>query len=214
MTTTTPFHPSARVAAHPLLDYHLARLREESAGPEAFRTHVIAAARVLAVEAVRDLPTVERAVRTPLEVTTGRDWARPLVLVPILRAGLGLLHGFLEVLPWARVGHLGMARDEETLQPTSYFSRLPDGIAEADVIVLDPMLATGGSGAAALAELRRAGARHLKFCCLVATPEGLQRMGRDHSDIPVLAGALDRGLNEHGFILPGLGDAGDRYFGT
>lgn len=214
MTTTTPLHPSARVAAHPLLDYHLARLREAAAGPEAFRTHVIAAARVLAVEAVRELPTVERAVQTPLEMTTGRDWARPLVLVPILRAGLGLLHGFLEVLPWARVGHLGMARDEETLRPTSYYARLPDGIAEADVIVLDPMLATGGSGVAALDELRRAGARNLQFCCLVATPEGLQRMARDHADVPVLAGVLDRGLNENGFILPGLGDAGDRYFGT
>ena len=107
-----------------------------------------------------------------------------------------------------------MARDEATLQPTSYFSRLPEGIAGADVIVLDPMLATGGSGAAALDELQRAGAKHLKFCCLVATPEGLQRMARDHADISLLAGALDRGLNGNGFILPGLGDAGDRYFGT
>ena len=214
MTQSTPIHPAAHVASHPLLDFHLTRLRDASADAEVFRTHVVAAARVLAVEIARNLPTREQQVGTPLEICAGKDWARPLVMVPILRAGLGLLHGFLETLPWARVGHLGMARDEESLQPTAYYTRLPDGIDEADVLVLDPMLATGGSAAAALTVLRQAGVRHLRFCCLVAAPEGLARLAVDHPDVPVLVGALDRQLNERGFILPGLGDAGDRYFGT
>lgn len=214
MTKSTPLHPAARIADHPLLDYHLTRLRAASADAEAFRCHVVAAARVLAVESARSLPTCDRQVTTPLEICAGKDWARPLVMVPILRAGLGLLHGFLETMPWARVGHLGMARDEESLQPTAYYTRLPDGINDADVLVLDPMLATGGSATAALAVLRGAGVKHLRFCCLVAAPEGLARLAADHPDVPVLVGALDRQLNERGYILPGLGDAGDRYFGT
>lgn len=158
--------------------------------------------------------TLPVQVHTPLEMTTGRKLERDIVLVPILRAGLGMLEGFLRLLPDASVAHIGMERDEETLQPKSYYFKAPTVLEDADVIVLDPMLATGGSASAAISELKKHGARHIRFACLVAAPEGVQIMNNDHPDVPVYYPALDSRLNEHGYILPGLGDAGDRIFGT
>jgi len=206
--------PDHGLLTHPLLAYHLGRLRDQRTGSTEFRHHLHAAARGLAHEAARFLAQRMEPATTPLEGTTVAVWERPLVFVPILRAGLGLLHGFLEELPWARVGHLGMARNESTLEPEAYYTRLPDGLGRSDVWVLDPMLATGGSASAALATLKAAGARHLALCCLVAAPEGIRRVESDHPGIRLHVAAIDRALNDRGFILPGLGDAGDRYFGT
>ena len=203
-----------RFLSHPLLSYHLGRLRDQRTDATHFRRHLHAAARALAHEAARHLPQHPVEITTPLEVTTAAAWDRPLIFVPILRAGLGLLHGFLEELPWAKVGHLGMARNETTLEPEAYYARLPEGLDQADVWVLDPMLATGGSASAALATLKQAGAKHLVLCCLVGAPEGIRRLEADHPDVRLHLAAVDRCLNERGFILPGLGDAGDRYFGT
>jgi len=210
----TDIHPHLQLVRHPLAAYHLSEIRDASTPAPAFRNHLEAAARILAVEATRGLATAEREVATPLEITSGATFARPHVLVPILRAGLGFLNGFLEILPWARVGHLGMARNESTLEPEPYYSRLPPGLAEAEVLLLDPMLATGGSAVSAIQALREAGAESIRFCCLVASPEGLAALAQAAPEVPVFAVALDRGLNSVGYILPGLGDAGDRYFGT
>lgn len=207
-------HPRFTVVGHPLLENHLTGLRDERAPAPEFRRHLEAAARVLAVELARDLETAPMLIRTPLEEMEGRCFRNPHILVPILRAGLGFLNGFLEIMPWARVGHLGMARNETTLEPESYYARLPDGLEQSEVLLLDPMLATGGSASSAIAVLKKAGASRIRFCCLVAAPEGVALLAQAHPDVPVLAGALDRQLNDKGFILPGLGDAGDRYFGT
>jgi uracil phosphoribosyltransferase len=211
----TAMQPSPfKILDHPLLAYHVGRLRDVRTGPADFRHHLHAAGRALAHEAARDLPVRMENVTTPLEITSAPVWERPLVLVPILRAGLGLVHGFLDELPWARVGHLGMARNEETLAPEAYYARLPPDVGASDMWVLDPMLATGGSACAAVATLKAAGARWLRLCCLVAAPEGVARFRDAHPDVPVLAAALDRALDARAYILPGLGDAGDRYFGT
>jgi uracil phosphoribosyltransferase len=154
-------------------------------------------------------------VETPLEITTGRQVSgRKLALVPILRAGLGMVDGIASLIPSARVGHIGLYRDEETLRPHDYYFKIPGAEGVRDFLVLDPMLATGGSAVAAMDALKQAGAQHIRFLCLVAAPVGVKRMLDHHPDVPIYAAALDRELNEHGFILPGLGDAGDRLFGT
>jgi uracil phosphoribosyltransferase len=202
------------VVDHPLLERHLAVLRAAGTSRETFRHALGEAAAILAYEAMRDLPTRPVEVRTPLATMTGATPALPIVVVAVLRAGLGMVDGFLRAVPEAAIGHLGMQRDEGTLQPRGYYESLPDAITEATVFVVDPMLATGGSALAALGRLREAGAGDLRLVCLVAAPEGLAAVRAAHPDVPIVVGAVDERLDERGFIVPGLGDAGDRLFGT
>jgi uracil phosphoribosyltransferase len=202
------------VVHHPVLDDRLAVLRDVSTPHGAFRQALSEASAILAIEATRDLPTVERTIDTPLEPAEARRLEAQITIVPVLRAGLGMVDGFLRLLADARVGHLGMQRDEATLEPTGYFERMPPGMGEAHVFLLDPMLATGGSAVAALDRLKANGARRLRLICLVAAPEGVQAVHDAHPDVAIWTAALDRQLDEHGYIRPGLGDAGDRVFGT
>jgi uracil phosphoribosyltransferase len=202
------------VVQHPVLDDRLAVLRDEATPHGAFRLALHEASAILAIEATRDLPTVERTIATPLESADARRLEAPIIIVPVLRAGLGMVEGFLRLLADARVGHLGLQRDEDTLEPTGYFERLPPGMGEAFVFLLDPMLATGGSAVAALDRLKANGARRLRLICLVAAPEGVEAVRGAHPDVPIWTAALDRQLDGHGYIRPGLGDAGDRVFGT
>ncbi len=169
---------------------------------------------LLLTEAARSWDTREIEVTTPLQTCAGAALARPVALVPILRAGLGMMDGMLQLLPEAQVGHLGLYRDEKTLRPVTYYSRLPKQIAQAEVLLLDPMLATGHSACAAVELLKSAGAERIQLVVLVACPEGIAQMQATHPSIPIITAAIDTGLNERGYILPGLGDAGDRYFGT
>jgi uracil phosphoribosyltransferase len=202
------------VVDHPVLDDRLALLRDEATPHGAFRQALHEASAILAIEATRDLPTVERSVQTPLEEAGARRLEAQIIIVPVLRAGLGMVEGFLRLLADARVGHLGMQRDEDTLEPTGYFERLPPGMGEAYVFLLDPMLATGGSAVAALDRLKANGAERLRLICLVAAPEGVEAVHQAHPDVGIWTAALDRQLDERGYIRPGLGDAGDRVFGT
>ena len=170
---------------------------------------------LMAYEATADLAVEAVEVETPLERTTGHRVAgKKLTLVPILRAGLGMVEGILKLVPSARVGHIGLYRDHVTLEPVDYYFKVPGDASERDFLVLDPMLATGGSAVAAINSLKRAGAQRIRFLCLVAAPAGVARVHGAHPEVPIICAALDRGLNEHGYILPGLGDAGDRLFGT
>jgi uracil phosphoribosyltransferase len=170
---------------------------------------------LIGYEVTKDLPTEPHDIETPLERMTGAQVAgKKLVLVPILRAGLGMVDGMTQLVPSARVGHIGLVRDHDTLQPRDYYFKVPATGEARDFLVLDPMLATGGSAVAAVTALKAAGATRIRFLCLVAAPEGVQRMAEAHPDVPIFAAALDRELNEKGYILPGLGDAGDRLFGT
>jgi uracil phosphoribosyltransferase len=203
-----------RVVDHPVMARAVTELRTAATTRAPFRAAMDEAASILAYEALRDMPVEEVTVETPLEETTGYRLAKPVVVIAVLRAGLGMVDGFLRLVPDAAVGHLGMRRDEETLQPVAYYESLPAGIPESMVFVVDPMLATGGSSRAALRRLREAGAKDLRLVCLVAAPEGVEAVREAEPDVPILAAALDRGLNERGFITPGLGDAGDRTFGT
>jgi uracil phosphoribosyltransferase len=202
------------VVSHAVLDDRLAVLRDEATPHGAFRQALHEASAILAIEATRDLPTVQRSVQTPLEEADARRLEAQIIIVPVLRAGLGMVEGFLRLLADVRVGHLGMQRDEDTLEPTGYFERLPPGMGEAHVFLLDPMLATGGSAVAALDRLKANGARRLRLICLVAAPEGVEAVHDVHPDVAIWTAALDRQLDEHGYIRPGLGDAGDRVFGT
>jgi uracil phosphoribosyltransferase len=202
------------VVQHPVLDDRLAVLRDEVTPHGAFRLALHEASAILAIEATRDLPTVQRTIATPLEPAEANRLEAPIIIVPVLRAGLGMVEGFLRLLADARVGHLGLQRDEDTLEPTGYFERLPPGMGEAYVFLLDPMLATGGSAVAALDRLKANGARRLRLICLVAAPEGVEAVGDAHPDVQIWTAALDRQLDERGYIRPGLGDAGDRVFGT
>jgi uracil phosphoribosyltransferase len=202
------------VVSHPVLDDRVAELRDETTSFGDFRRALGEASAILAIEATRGLPTVDRTVRTPLEDAPARRLEAEIILVPVLRAGLAMVDGFLRLLPDARVGHLGMQRDEATLEPSGYFERLPPTVGEGLVFLLDPMLATGGSAVAALARLKANGARHLALICLVAAPEGVEAVRAEHPDVPIWTAALDRQLDENGYIRPGLGDAGDRVFGT
>ena len=202
-----------RVVDHPVLARAVTELRAADTSRAAFRAALAAAAEMLAYEALRDLPVVDVDVRTPLEATTGSRPA-PVTIIAVLRAGLGMVDAFLRLVPDAAVGHLGMRRNEETLQPEDYYESLPEGIDSSTVFVVDPMLATGGSASAALRRLRVAGAKDLRLVCLVAAPEGVRAVHAVEPGVPIIAAALDRGLDERGFIRPGLGDAGDRLFGT
>ena len=199
---------------HPLLARALSVMRSADTSRAAFRAAVAQAAEILAYEALRDLPVETVPVRTPLEATTALVPARSVAVVAILRAGLGMVDGFLRLVPDAAVGHLGMRRNEQTLLPEDYYESIPESIAEATVFVVDPMLATGGSAVAALKRLRVAGARDLRLVCVVAAPEGIAAVRAVEPDIPLIVAAVDRGLDANGYIRPGLGDAGDRIFGT
>ncbi|MGZ8649659.1 MAG: uracil phosphoribosyltransferase [Solirubrobacteraceae bacterium] len=202
------------VADHVLLRRLVSILRDRSTPHGVFRQTLDDAAMILAYEAMRGLRSDEYELQTPLEGATGLRLADEVVLVAILRAGLGLVDGFLRLVPDARVGHLGMYRDEEALRPVGYYENIPSGVADAEVFVVDPMLATGGSATQAIARLKRAGAQRVTFVCLVAAPEGVRALRDAHPEVPILTAALDRELDRNGYIRPGLGDAGDRIFGT
>ena len=199
---------------HPVIQTKLTELRDYTADHRKFRALLDEIAGLMVYEVTRDWPTQPRPVQTPLEKTVGRVLARQVTLVPILRAGLGMADGVLRLLPEARLGHLGVYRDEKTLEPVSYYQKLPPDIAQTEVLLIDPMLATGGSGTAAVAFLKNAGVMSMKFVCLVAAPEGIAALHAHHPEVPIYCAAIDRQLNERGYILPGLGDAGDRIFGT
>jgi uracil phosphoribosyltransferase len=205
---------SVIVIEHPVIKTKLTELRDVSADHRKFRALLDEIASLMVYEVTRDWPTKPKSAQTPMEKMTGHELARNVTLVPILRAGLGMAEGVLRLLPDARMGHLGVTRDEKTLEPISYYQKLPPDIAETEVLLIDPMLATGGSGVAAVSFLKKAGVASMKFVCLVAAPEGIRALHQQHPDVPIFCAAIDRQLNEHGFILPGLGDAGDRIFGT
>jgi uracil phosphoribosyltransferase len=212
--TASPVHPNVSVITHPLIQQKLTLARDRRTGVEQFRRLVGEIARLMVFEVCHDIPTHEIVVETPLAPCSGRKLAVEITLVPILRAGLGLAEGILELIPDARIGHLGVYRDEATLEPVSYYSKLPPNIAETDVILLDPMLATGGSATAAMTIIKRTGARRIRFLCLVAAPEGIAAVTAAHPDVAIYTAAVDDHLNAKGYIVPGLGDAGDRLFGT
>ncbi len=203
------------VVDHPLTSHKLSLLRDRNTPPKEFRELVEELALLLAFEATRDLATREVEVETPLARTRGRAiLGDELAVVSILRAGLGMEVGIVKLLPTARVGHVGIERDPHTLQPTVYYVKLPKDLPRRQVLILDPMLATGGSASACVRLLKEKGARHFKFMCLIAAPEGIARLHTDHPEVEIYAAAVDERLDAHGYILPGLGDAGDRLFGT
>ena len=200
---------------HPLVAHKLTIMRDKDTSVKDFRELVSEIGMLITYEATRDLPLTTKEIETPLckaqmPTLAGKKFA----VVPILRAGLGLVDGVLRMVPSARVGHIGMYRDEETLEPHVYFCKMPKDVAERDILIVDPMLATGGSADAAISEMKKRGCKHIKLMGLVAAPEGIQCIQQKHPDVDIYAGALDDHLNEHGYIVPGLGDAGDRIFGT
>ncbi len=200
---------------HPLVQHKLAHLRDKRTGPKDFRELASELALLLAYEAMRDLELTEATVETPLAPARVKVLAgKKLALVAILRAGLVMVEGLLKLVPHARVGHIGLYRDPESLSPVEYYAKLPPNLEERRVFLLDPMLATGGSAAHAVSLLKARGARRIKLLSLLAAPEGLERLGREHPDLEVVVAAVDERLNDHGYILPGLGDAGDRIYGT
>ncbi|MDM8200695.1 MULTISPECIES: uracil phosphoribosyltransferase [Allofournierella] len=200
---------------HPLVQHKVSHLRDRNTGTKEFKELVSEIAMLLCYEATRDLPTEEVEIETPVAIAKTRVLSgRKLALVPILRAGLGMVDGMLTLLPAAKVGHIGLYRNEETLEPVEYYCKLPSDIAERDVMVLDPMLATGGSAVDAITQIKKRGAKSIKFLAIIAAPEGLERLHTAHPDVDIYVAALDEKLNENGYIIPGLGDAGDRIFGT
>ena len=205
---------SVTVMDHPLLAAGLSVVRARQTTPDVFRRHLQDISVLLYLEASRRWETKTIQVETPLAACAGSVLARPIVLVPILRAGLGMLDGILRIAPEAAIGHIGLYRDAETLRPVSYYDRLPVNVAVAEVLLLDPMLATGNSACEAASILKAQGAERIQFLCIVASPAGVEQFHREHADIPITTAVIDSHLNDHGYIVPGLGDAGDRYFGT
>jgi uracil phosphoribosyltransferase len=203
-----------KIVNHPLIKHKLTQLRKTTTNTQYFRANLNELAGLMAYEISRDLPLRSVVVNTPVSVFETEELSREVVLVPILRAGLGMVDGILNLIPEARVGHIGIARNEGTLKPEPYYEKLPVGFGESIVMVLDPMLATGGSASAAISSLKEQGARTIKLVCIVAAPEGVKRIENDHPDIEIFLASLDKGLNSNGYIVPGLGDAGDRLFGT
>ena len=199
---------------HPLIQSKLTIMRDVRTDNEAFRQLLDELTALMVYEITRDYPLRDRTVRTPLEETTGKGLDVPVVLVPILRAGTGMLSGVLHLIPMAKVGHIGLYRDPQTLEPVEYYCKLPPELPSAQVILVDPMLATAGSAIAATDIIKREGGKRIQFLCLVAAPEGVEAYSKAHPDVPIYTAALDRALNAKGYILPGLGDAGDRIFGT
>ena len=200
---------------HPLIQHKLSILRDERTSVKEFRELISEIAMLMCYEATRDLPAEEAEVQTPVAVAKCRRIAgKKLAVVPILRAGLGMVDGMVSMMPNVKVGHVGLFRDPQTLEPVKYYFKMPPDIQERDVIVVDPMLATGGSASAAIQFLKDDGVKHIKLMSIIGAPEGVERMQKDHPDVDIFVAALDDHLNEHGYIVPGLGDAGDRIFGT
>jgi uracil phosphoribosyltransferase len=214
MPRPSPEFPGVVVFDHPLIQHKLTYLRDLSTSHRPFRALLYQIAGLMVYEVTRTFPTITVSVETPLEETAGLRLAGKITVVPVLRAGLGMAEGILEMMPEARVGHLGIYRDEGTLEPVAYLKRLPRDLNAGPVILVDPMLATGGSAAAAISTLLESGAEDLRMICLVASPEGIRRVLKEHPGLTIYTAAIDRRLNEKGFILPGLGDAGDRLYGT
>lgn len=206
---------NVHVFDHPLIQHKLSYIREESTGTKEFRELVDEVGMLMAYEVTRDLELDDVQIKTPVtEMTAKRLSGKKIAVVPILRAGLGMTEGVLKMIPAARVGHIGLYRDPETLQPVEYFAKMPQDIEERDFIVVDPMLATGGSAIEAINSLKKRGAVKIRFMCLVAAPEGVEALQKAHPDVDIYIAGLDEKLNDHGYIVPGLGDAGDRLFGT
>ena len=200
---------------HPLIQHKLSILREKSTSVKEFRELISEIAMLMCYEATRDLPLEEIEIETPVAKAKVKHIAgKKLAIVPILRAGLGMVDGMVSMMPNVKVGRIGLFRDPETLEPVKYYFKMPPDIEERDVIVVDPMLATGGSASAAIQFLKDDGVKHIKLMCIIGAPEGVKRMQEDHPDVDIFVAALDDHLNEHGYIVPGLGDAGDRIFGT
>ncbi|BDF71144.1 uracil phosphoribosyltransferase [Oscillospiraceae bacterium] len=200
---------------HPLLQHKVSILRDENTGVKEFREVVSEIASLMCYEATRDLPLEDVEIKTPVAVAKVKSLAgKKLAIVPVLRAGLGMVDGILTLIPSVKVGHIGLYRDPDTLEPVEYYCKMPTDIAERDVIILDPMLATGGSASAAIQFIKNYEVKHIKLMNIIAAPEGIERVHRDHPDVEIYCAALDEKLNDHGYIVPGLGDAGDRIFGT
>ncbi|MEK4484601.1 uracil phosphoribosyltransferase [Psychrobacillus sp. FSL H8-0484] len=207
--------PKVFVFDHPLIQHKLTYIRDVNTGTKEFRELVDEVATLMAFEITRDLPLEETEVETPVQTTKSKVLAgKKLGIVPILRAGIGMIDGILKLIPAAKVGHIGLYRDPETLQPVEYYVKLPADVADRDFILVDPMLATGGSAIEAVNSLKKRGATSIKFMCLIAAPEGVEALQKAHPDVDIYIAALDEKLNDHGYIVPGLGDAGDRLFGT
>lgn len=203
------------IVEHPLIAHKLTLIRDKTTGVKEFREAVSEIAMLLCYEATRDLPLKEIEIETPVAVTKSKVISgKKLAIVPILRAGLGMVDGMVSMMPNVKVGHIGLFRDPQTLEPVKYYFKMPADIEERDVIVVDPMLATGGSASAAITFLKQDGVKHIKLMCIIGAPEGVKRMQEDHPDVDIFVAALDDHLNDHGYIVPGLGDAGDRIFGT
>ncbi|WP_232697907.1 uracil phosphoribosyltransferase [Brevibacillus daliensis] len=206
---------SVYVFDHPLIQHKLTFIRDKNTGTKEFRELVDEVATLMAYEITRDMPLEEIEINTPVATCKSNVIAGKKVgLVPILRAGLGMVDGVLKVIPTAKVGHVGLYRDPETLQPVEYYVKLPTDIADRELIVIDPMLATGGSAVAAIEALKKRGAKHMKLMCLIAAPEGVKVVQDEHPDVDIFVAKVDEYLNDHGYIIPGLGDAGDRLYGT
>lgn len=203
------------IMEHPLIQHKIGIIRQKDTGSRDFRQMISEIAMLMCYEATRDLKLVDVEIETPICRTTAKKLeGKKLAVVPVLRAGLGMVDGMLTMIPAAKVGHIGLYRNEETLEPVEYYCKLPRDCADREVFVVDPMLATGGSASAAINMLKAKGVRNIRFMCIIAAPEGVERMHRDHPDVDLYIGAMDERLNEVGYIVPGLGDAGDRIFGT
>lgn len=202
------------VLDHALINHKLSIMRDKNTNTIVFKENLDEIAMLMAYEVTKDLPLVEYPIETPICKTVGKKLAKQIILVPILRAGIGLVDGFRRIIPSAKVGHIGLQRDEETLQPIEYYAKFPKGIEDAIVIVVDPMLATGGSASATINSLKKRGAKNIHLVCLLAAPEGVAVIEKQHPDVNLTLAALDDKLNDLGYIVPGLGDAGDRLFGT
>ena len=200
---------------HPLIQHKISLMRDKRTTTKEFRELVSEVSMLMAYEVTRDLPLKEIEIETPVAIARTKVLAgKKMALVPILRAGLGMVNGMLSLMPMVKVGHIGLYRDPKTLEPVEYYCKLPEDAAERDLVILDPMLATGGSASAAVTFLKERGIRNVKFMCLIAAPEGVRRLHADHPDVPIFCASLDEMLNDHAYIVPGLGDAGDRLFGT